>query len=93
MTARVATIYKKKESLLAMEKYVGKPVIVHCDDGRVITGVLKGFDSNVNLVVANATEQYPGFADQQLGAVIVRGSAVVDVVPKDGTVQIPNPFV
>ena len=91
--ALVANIHKKKGSLLALEKYLNKPVIIHCAEGREMLGTLKGFDSNVNVILANATEKYPGFPDRQVGTAIVRGSAVIDIVPKDGTMEIANPFV
>jgi small nuclear ribonucleoprotein (snRNP)-like protein len=99
-------VHKKKASLLALEKYQGKGLLVHCSEGRMLRGTLKGFDSNLNLVMANTVEllrdltnpderalNHAGVPlERRLGAVVIRGVAVSSVEALDGRLSIDNPF-
>lgn len=97
-----AGIYKKKASLLSLEKYVGKGVVIHGVDGRVVHGILKGFDSNLNLVLANTMEvirdltgaEHPTAPqERRIGPVVIRGAAVSSVEARDSRVHLTsNPF-
>ncbi|RWS14068.1 small nuclear ribonucleoprotein (snRNP) splicing factor-like protein [Dinothrombium tinctorium] len=92
---------KKKESVFDLSKYLDKQVRVKFQGGREATGVLKGFDQLLNLVLDNTTEflrdpddPYKLTEDTRpLGLVVCRGPAVVVVCPVDGMEQIPNPFI
>lgn len=66
--------------------------------GREITGLLKGFDQLMNLVLDEVIEH---LRDQdgtilddtrELGLVVVRGPTLVMISPVDGAQEIPNPF-
>jgi U6 snRNA-associated Sm-like protein LSm7 len=106
MAAQTANIHRKKESLLSLEKYLSKAIVVRCTEGRELHGTLKGFDSNLNLVMANTVEHLRDPTAKEcpflradgspvtrpLGAVVVRGATVVVVLPSDGTASIENPF-
>eukprot|EP01012_Entosiphon_sulcatum_P034778 TRINITY_DN4416_c0_g1_i1.p2 TRINITY_DN4416_c0_g1~~TRINITY_DN4416_c0_g1_i1.p2 ORF type:complete len:123 (-),score=24.85 TRINITY_DN4416_c0_g1_i1:60-407(-) len=46
----------KKEAILNLEKYMDQPVVVKFVGGREVTGVLKGYDTNVNLVLDETKE-------------------------------------
>ncbi|XP_023219140.1 U6 snRNA-associated Sm-like protein LSm7 [Centruroides sculpturatus] len=65
------------------------------------TGILKGYDPLLNLVLDNTTEYQRDPDDpykltddtRHLGLVVCRGTAVVVICPLDGMESIPNPFV
>ncbi|XP_037084175.1 U6 snRNA-associated Sm-like protein LSm7 isoform X2 [Pollicipes pollicipes] len=92
---------KKKESILDLSKYLDKPIRVKFSGGRESSGILKGFDQLLNLVLDNTTEHLRDPDDpyrltedtRQLGLVVCRGTAVVLICPADGMESIPNPFV
>eukprot|EP01102_Stenamoeba_stenopodia_P012365 TRINITY_DN3896_c0_g3_i1.p1 TRINITY_DN3896_c0_g3~~TRINITY_DN3896_c0_g3_i1.p1 ORF type:complete len:100 (-),score=15.64 TRINITY_DN3896_c0_g3_i1:114-413(-) len=90
----------KKESILDLNKYMEKPVSVKFNGGRQVTGILKGWDQLVNLVLDDAIEYLRDPEDpykltdetRTLGLVVCRGSAVMTIAPVDGTEEISNPF-
>ena len=49
-------ISKKKAALLNLEKYLEQSVVVRLLGGREVHGTLKGFDSNMNLVLDATSE-------------------------------------
>uniref|UniRef100_F1N6T3 LSM7 homolog, U6 small nuclear RNA and mRNA degradation associated n=1 Tax=Bos taurus TaxID=9913 RepID=F1N6T3_BOVIN len=83
------------------------PVQVHRQDhpsevpGRQRSGILKGFDPLLNLVLDGTIEYMRDPDDQykltedtrQLGLVVCRGTSVVLICPQDGMEAIPNPFI
>uniref|UniRef100_F7D0N3 LSM7 homolog, U6 small nuclear RNA and mRNA degradation associated n=1 Tax=Equus caballus TaxID=9796 RepID=F7D0N3_HORSE len=87
-------------------EYLG-PVQVHRQDdpgevpGGPRSGILKGFDPLLNLVldgtieyVRDPDDQYKLTEDTRpLGLVVCRGTSVVLICPQDGMEAIPNPFV
>ena len=91
---------KKRESIVDLSKYMDKPIRVKFQGGREATGILKGFDPLLNLVLDNTKEYLRDPDDpfkitdqmRSLGLVVCRGPAVVVICPVDGMEQIPNPF-
>ncbi|VDK71345.1 unnamed protein product [Onchocerca ochengi] len=67
----------------------------------VASGILKGYDALINLVLDNAVEYVRDTEDpqkvteetRQLGLIVARGTAITVVAPNDGIEQIANPFV
>ena len=51
---------KRKETILDLSKYLDKTIKVKFSGGREASGVLKGFDQSVNLVLDNAVEYLRG---------------------------------
>ncbi|KAH7975143.1 hypothetical protein HPB49_024409 [Dermacentor silvarum] len=92
---------KRKESIVDLSKYLDKAIRVKFQGGREATGILKGYDPLLNLVIDNATEFLRDPDDpykltddtRTLGLVVCRGTAVVVICPVDGMESIPNPFV
>ncbi|TSK53776.1 U6 snRNA-associated Sm-like protein LSm7 [Bagarius yarrelli] len=92
---------KKKESIFDLSKYIDKTIRVKFQGGREASGVLKGFDPLLNLVLDGTIEYMRDPDDQykltedtrQLGLVVCRGTAVVLICPQDGMEAIPNPFI
>eukprot|EP00112_Aurelia_sp_Birch-Aquarium-sp1_P022017 Seg6072.1 transcript_id=Seg6072.1/GoldUCD/mRNA.D3Y31 product="U6 snRNA-associated Sm-like protein LSm7" protein_id=Seg6072.1/GoldUCD/D3Y31 len=91
---------RKKESILDLTKYMDKTIRVKFSGGREVSGVLKGFDQLLNLVLDN-TSEYVRDADdpykltdetRKLGLTVCRGTAVVLICPMDGMEAISNPF-
>ncbi|XDV22591.1 hypothetical protein PO909_027459 [Leuciscus waleckii] len=92
---------KKKESIFDLSKYIDKHIRVKFQGGREASGVLKGFDPLLNLVLDGTIEYMRDPDDQykltedtrQLGLVVCRGTSVVLICPQDGMEAIPNPFI
>ncbi|XP_024372934.1 sm-like protein LSM7 isoform X1 [Physcomitrium patens] len=90
----------RKETVLDLAKFVDRGVSVKLSGGRQVTGILKGYDQLLNLVLDEATENLRDSDDpmkttdqiRQLGLIVCRGTAVMLVAPTDGTEEIPNPF-
>ncbi|XP_022257462.1 U6 snRNA-associated Sm-like protein LSm7 isoform X1 [Limulus polyphemus] len=92
---------RRKEGIVDLSKYLDKPIRVKFQGGREATGILKGYDPLLNLVLDNTTEFLRDPDDpfkltedtRTLGLVVCRGTAVVVVCPMDGLESIPNPFI
>ena len=94
----------KKAALQNLEKYIDKEVVVFHVGGRETHGVLKGFDTSMNLSMVCTLEMLSDSAQtdeeksagirpsRPLGAVLAKGSSVLAVAPKDGMEQIENPY-
>ncbi|WVQ85216.1 hypothetical protein IAT38_007381 [Cryptococcus sp. DSM 104549] len=84
---------KKRESILNLAQYVDKSVRVKFMGGREATGILKGYDQLMNLVMDDVVEEYEdGRPTRSLGLVVLRGPNVVLISPTDGSSEIENPF-
>ena len=51
---------KRKETILDLSKYLDKAIKVKFSGGRESTGILKGYDQLVNLVLDNTVEYLRG---------------------------------
>lgn len=91
---------KKKETILTLGKFLEKPIRVKFSGGREASGILKGFDPLLNLVLDGTTEYLRDPDDpykltedtRQLGLVVCRGTSVTLICPQEGMEQIENPF-
>jgi len=92
---------KKKESIVDLSRFVDKKIRVKFQGGREASGILKGYDALVNLVLDNTVEYVRDPDDpnrltndtRQLGLIVARGTAITVVAPHDGIEQIANPFI
>lgn len=86
----------KKENILDLNKYMGKGIIVKFSGGREVTGILKGYDALMNLVLDEAKESLRddegNRRSRSLGLVVCRGTLLVVISPAEGSEQIVNPF-
>jgi len=59
-----------------------------------VTGVLKGYDQLLNLVLDEVEEQvqYPEPRIRTLGLAVLRGPTITLLSPVDGLEEISNPF-
>jgi U6 snRNA-associated Sm-like protein LSm7 len=90
----------RKDSILELAKLMDATVHVKCLGGREVEGTLKGYDELVNLVLEDCEEYIRDLRDPEkitdrkrtLGLVVVRGTQVSLVSPKEGVEEISNPF-
>ena len=64
-----------------LEESVGKVVLIKLKGGKVIRGLLQGFDQHMNIVLEDADDISDANASQKLGTIIVRGDNVVILSP------------
>ena len=96
-----AHILNKKESIqYALEKQLGQRVVISLNGadsigGMAVEGILRGYDSNVNLVISGAVQTF-GVGDRrvqrQVGTTMIRGASVVSVMSPDAK-TISNPYI
>ncbi|SPQ19752.1 8682a642-1ad9-4d42-9713-68ae6ded47ca [Thermothielavioides terrestris] len=86
----------KKENILDLKKYMDQRITVKFNGGREATGVLKGYDALMNLVLDDVEEvlrdDEGNTTTRPLGLVVVRGTLLVVVSPVNGSEVIANPF-
>ncbi|KAI0324886.1 U6 snRNA-associated Sm-like protein LSm7 [Cubamyces sp. BRFM 1775] len=88
----------KREAILDLAKYVNERIRVKFTGGREVTGVLKGYDQLLNLVLDEVQENLQGVPEGQqttrnLGLVVLRGPTITLLSPVDGFEEIANPFI
>ncbi|KAK8793321.1 hypothetical protein WA158_001799 [Blastocystis sp. Blastoise] len=89
-----------KEVILDLQKYKGQGVRIKFIGGREITGVLKGFDQLLNIVLEDASEYLRNAEDpdsittetRKIGIVVCRGVSIMSINPIVGMKEIENPF-
>ncbi len=89
-----------QNSAIHLARLLDKSIEVKLAGGREITGVLKGYDQLLNLVLDEAEERLRDAEDitklsgqvRKLGLMVCRGNSVMVVLPADGTEPIDNPF-
>ena len=90
----------RKASAIELGRLVDKAVHVKLAGGREVTGVLKGYDQLLNLVLDEAVELLRDPDDpmkvtdrtRPLGLSVCRGISVQTVAPTAGAEEIANPF-
>ncbi|KAI0339055.1 U6 snRNA-associated Sm-like protein LSm7 [Trametopsis cervina] len=85
----------KREAILDLTKYVNERIRVKFTGGREVTGILKGFDQLLNLVLDNVEENLQletEMTTRSLGLVVLRGPTITLLSPVDGSEEIANPF-
>ncbi|GIK04708.1 sm-like protein lsm7 [Aspergillus viridinutans] len=87
----------KKENILDLSKYMDKEVKVKFSGGREVSGMLKGYDQLMNLVLDDVKESMRddegNETTRSLGLIVARGTLIVLISPADGSEEIANPFV
>ncbi|PIA14005.1 U6 snRNA-associated Sm-like protein LSm7 [Coemansia reversa NRRL 1564] len=92
---------KKRDVIFDLNKYNNQMVRAEFIGGRKVTGILKGFDQLLNIVLDEAVEvihdpDNPGVSNEKqrrIGLVVLRGPSIILVSPTDGSEEIENPFV
>jgi len=85
----------RREAILDLSKYGNERIRVKFTGGREVTGILKGYDQLLNLVLDDVEEQVeePTPHKRTLGIVVLRGPTITLLSPVDGLEEIANPFV
>ncbi|KAF8974835.1 hypothetical protein BGZ46_009670 [Entomortierella lignicola] len=60
-----------------LKKYMDKRVFVQLNGARKVTGVLRGFDPFMNLVLDEAVEETNPAEKSSIGMIVLRGNSVV----------------
>ncbi|KAF2843767.1 U6 snRNA-associated Sm-like protein LSm7 [Patellaria atrata CBS 101060] len=86
----------KKENILDLGRYLDKEIAVRFNGGREVTGILKGYDQLMNLVLDDVKEtlrdEENNTTTRSLGLIVARGTLLVLISPLDGSEEIANPF-
>ncbi|QLL32760.1 hypothetical protein HG536_0D02820 [Torulaspora globosa] len=84
----------KREAILDLAKYKDTKVRVKLMGGRLVTGVLKGYDQLMNLVLDETLEYMRDPEDssvilkdktRSLGLIVIRGTVLLSLSPCDGS--------
>ncbi|KAF2099494.1 small nuclear ribonucleoprotein SmG [Rhizodiscina lignyota] len=60
-----------------LKKYLDKRLFIQLNGSRKVTGVLRGYDVFLNLVLDEAVEDIGEKDNVRLGTVVIRGNSVV----------------
>lgn len=70
-----------KKPLDALNEWINTPVLIRQKGGREFTGVLKGYDVHMNVVLENA-EEIRNEETKKYTSLVLRGDTIVYVSPK-----------
>lgn len=69
-------------SLKVLSKSLGRTVLVRLRGGRLLRGILQGYDQHMNLVLEEAEEISDDNSQQKrLGTIVIRGDNVMMISP------------
>jgi len=69
-------------SLKILSESLGNTVLVRLRSGRILRGILQGYDQHMNLVLEQAEElSSDNSIQRRLGVIVVRGDNVIMVSP------------
>ncbi|CCW63024.1 unnamed protein product [Phytomonas sp. EM1] len=92
MSAEAAHILKKKEGILSLEKFLDRKVVAILDEKEEVHGILKGFDNNINLVLADAELWGKNRIMRKIGACVMRGGHIASISSGDMVILASSPF-
>ncbi|MEM0451763.1 MAG: LSm family protein [Nitrososphaerota archaeon] len=68
-------------SLRILSESLGEKVLVKLRNGKMLRGVLQGYDQHMNLILDQAEEMHDDNTSRQLGVIVVRGDNIIMVSP------------
>ncbi|KAF5333292.1 hypothetical protein D9611_002224 [Ephemerocybe angulata] len=68
-----------KASQPELKKFMDKKLFVHLQGGRKVSGVLRGYDIFLNLVLDDAVEETTPAQKHPIGQVVIRGNSVTSM--------------
>ncbi|XP_013403594.1 probable small nuclear ribonucleoprotein G [Lingula anatina] len=60
-----------------LKKYLDKRLSLKLNGNRTVTGILRGFDPFMNLVIDESIEETKGGEKNNIGMVVIRGNSIV----------------
>ncbi|KAJ8718325.1 hypothetical protein PYW08_002562 [Mythimna loreyi] len=60
-----------------LKKFMDKKLSIKLNAGRAVTGVLRGFDPFMNLVLNESVEECKDGQRNNIGMVVIRGNSIV----------------
>uniref|UniRef100_A0AC34F9A9 Small nuclear ribonucleoprotein G n=2 Tax=Panagrolaimus TaxID=55784 RepID=A0AC34F9A9_9BILA len=66
-----------------LKKYMDKQIDFKLNGNRHVSGLLRGFDPFMNIVVDEAIEHLKGGGTNNIGMVVIRGGSIVLMEPKE----------
>ncbi|CAG9762519.1 unnamed protein product [Ceutorhynchus assimilis] len=60
-----------------LKKFMDKKLCLKLNGGRQVTGILRGFDPFMNLVVDESLEEGRNGSKKNIGMVVIRGNSIV----------------
>ncbi|ORX95779.1 like-Sm ribonucleo protein [Basidiobolus meristosporus CBS 931.73] len=66
-----------KAPIPELKKYMDKHLFIQLNGSRKVTGVLRGFDPFMNIVLDDAVEEVSSTEKHNIGMVVIRGNSVV----------------
>ncbi len=64
-----------------LRRYMDKKLAIKLNANRRVTGVLRGFDQFMNLVLEDTIEEVSATERNDLGMVVIRGNSVIIIEP------------
>jgi len=64
-----------------LKKYLDKNMTIKLNGNRKVTGILRGYDQFMNLVLDNSIEEVSASERNEIGMVVIRGNSVVMFEP------------
>jgi len=64
-----------------LKKYMDKNMTIKLNGNRKVTGILRGYDQFMNLVIDNTVEEVSANERSEIGMVVIRGNSVVMLEP------------
>ncbi|KAI8918903.1 hypothetical protein BC831DRAFT_481828 [Entophlyctis helioformis] len=65
-----------KPAVPELKKYMDKRMFVQLNGNRKVTGVLRGFDPFMNIVLEDAFEEVSDSERTSLGSLVIRGNSI-----------------
>ncbi|XP_077992967.1 small nuclear ribonucleoprotein G-like [Glandiceps talaboti] len=60
-----------------LKKFMDKKLSLKLNGGRQVTGVLRGYDPFMNMVMDESVEEIAGGEKHQIGMVVIRGNSII----------------
>ncbi|MEM2114393.1 MAG: LSm family protein [Candidatus Caldarchaeum sp.] len=68
-------------SLKVLSKSVGSKVLVRLRNGKILRGLLKGYDQHMNIVLEDTDELVDENTQNKLGTIVIRGDSIIMISP------------